>query len=69
MDDYKPCPFCGGFAVGFVDEDYTDIVNGKPVWQMRFCVSCVKCMSRTGYYSDPEKSREAWNKRTNEQEK
>lgn len=67
MSELKTCPFCGHFAIPMVDEIYSDIdEEGKPKWATRYLVVCTKCMSQSGYYADPVKSREAWNRRAQE---
>ena len=68
MDDFLPCPFCGGQAE-FVKRDVEpqgDPWYGKKVEEFVECQGCSACLFdgyfHDGFY-DKSKAIEAWNKR------
>ena len=50
MAELKPCPFCGGKAGRFVDNN-------------RFVVSCKICSANVFSYSSAKKATKYWNRR------
>lgn len=55
MAELKPCPFCGGEALG--EERYWNSL-------ISYRVFCTKCFSETREFDDKEQAIEAWNKRS-----
>jgi len=56
MTDLKPCPFCGGKEIRYMEE----IGRLRPYWKM-----CINCRVNTQMEKSPEECLEAWNKRVN----
>ena len=56
MPELKTCPFCGGEAEVYTEEDDT---------QEWFCVRCVDCWARTDGNDTEIGARDAWNQRKN----
>lgn len=63
MTELKPCPFCGGNAKAYADPDAIRDSENR-LWAFR--VTCDKCAATTGVTFSPEKSWDAWNRRTSE---
>ena len=62
MEQLKPCPFCGGKAQIFTDDEMGYLGNNQ------YLVKCENCLCGTGHYNNPECAIEAWNKRANDKE-
>lgn len=57
-DELKPCPFCGGKAYINVDHEAVEDTE-KRHWA--YTVVCNRCCATSGLTYLPEKAREAWN--------
>ena len=62
MNELKPCPFCGEEAQIFTNDEAGYLGNN------RYAVKCGNCFCGTGYYKDPVRATETWNKRANDKE-
>lgn len=71
MDNFKPCPFCGGEDVKVIaalDEEHCvdcwleDLPSygGK---SSNYCVVCLKCQGNSGYRRTPQEAVDNWNRR------
>ena len=63
MNELKPCPFCGGKAILWVNQMYPE---------MRSYIQCMKCGAKTDEFmistnfSSDDRAAEAWNRRAEE---